>query len=207
MKENDVRDLAESYGRRIAANGCFIFGVRRTRYLIGLIHWVQDFVRIGKVPTLAEFGADEPHFVWPWRRRPIVMTFGKLKRNSRTPSARRLTAASSRRRKSGPEWEPAFVNYRSTIPGVNGIPLSYVVRENQTPIGADYGSLNKCAIACAPLTGDVFQADARKVHQLIKRFLQAECAEQWIKPHAERQSGRQDMDALLKHYSGKGNTS
>jgi hypothetical protein len=109
--------------------------------------------------------------------------------------------------KKWPEWEPAFVNYRSTIPGVNGIPLSYVVRENKTPIGADYGSLNKCAIACAPLTGDVFQADARKVHQLIKSFLQAECAEQWIKPHAERQSGREDMDALLKHYSGKGNTS
>ena len=27
-----------------------------------------------------------------------------------------------------PEWEPAFINYLSTLDGVDGIPLSYVVR-------------------------------------------------------------------------------
>jgi hypothetical protein len=42
MKEKDIRDLAESYGRRTAADGCFIFGLQRVRYLIGLIHWVPQ---------------------------------------------------------------------------------------------------------------------------------------------------------------------
>ena len=28
-----------------------------------------------------------------------------------------------------PEWEKAFINFLLVIPGVNGIPLSYVVRE------------------------------------------------------------------------------
>ena len=55
--------------------------------------------------------------------------------------------------------------------------------------------------------GAVFQADARKVHQLIKRFLQTESAEQWIKPLSRKQSGRADMKALRDHYSGEGNTS
>ena len=54
IKEKDIRDLAESYGRRTAAaDGRFLFGVRRIRYLIGMIHWVQDFVRVGEIPSLA----------------------------------------------------------------------------------------------------------------------------------------------------------
>jgi hypothetical protein len=107
-----------------------------------------------------------------------------------------------------PEWEPAFVNYLSTIPGVNGVPLSYVVREKEDPdLSGVFDSFNERAIACSPLVGAVFQADARKVHQLIKSFLQTETAEQWIKPLARRQSGRADMKALRDHYSGEGNTS
>jgi hypothetical protein len=52
MKEKDVRDLAESYGRRTVANGRTIFGLRKIRCLIGLIHWVQDYQRIGEEPTI-----------------------------------------------------------------------------------------------------------------------------------------------------------
>ena len=32
-----------------------------------------------------------------------------------------------------PNWEPAFINYLSTIPGLYHMPLSYVVRENEDP--------------------------------------------------------------------------
>ena len=66
---------------------------------------------------------------------------------------------------------------------------------------------NERSIACAPLTGPTFQADARKVHQLIKSFLQSETSEQWIEALARRQSGREDMQALRKHYTGEGNIS
>ena len=38
MKEKDVRDLADSYGRRTVADGRAIFGLRKTLYPIGLIH-------------------------------------------------------------------------------------------------------------------------------------------------------------------------
>ena len=83
------------------------------------------------------------------------------------------------------------MNYLSTILGVNGVRLSYVVREAEHPIeGADYGSFNERAIPWSALSSDVFQANARKVHQLIKSFLQTESAEQWIKPFARRQSVR-----------------
>ena len=62
-------------------------------------------------------------------------------------------------------------------------------------------------IACAPLHGAHFRADSRRVHQLLKNFLVAETAEQWIKnlePHA---NSRRDMLALREHYGGEGNAS
>jgi hypothetical protein len=88
-----------------------------------------------------------------------------------------------------------------------GVPLAYVVRENDEPdAGGTFESFNERAIACSPLTGASFQADARKVHQLLKSFLQSESVEQWIKPIARRQSGRLDRKSLRDHYSGEGNT-
>ena len=32
-----------------------------------------------------------------------------------------------------PDWEPAFINYLSMIPGSYHVPLSYVVREEEEP--------------------------------------------------------------------------
>ena len=58
INEKDVRYLAESYGRRTAANGRYIFGVRRIKYVIGLIYWVQDFAHVNENPSLDEFAGD-----------------------------------------------------------------------------------------------------------------------------------------------------
>ena len=75
-----------------------------------------------------------------------------------------------------PKWEVKFENYLSTIPGVNGVPLSYVVRYQEAPECTTYfqGNFIPDNIACVPLSGDHLQADTRKVHQLQKNYLVAE---------------------------------
>ena len=65
--------------------------------------------------------------------------------------------------------------------------------------------MQKC-IACAPLTGPHFDADARKVHQLATSFTQGETSEQWIKMHVKTQNGQVDLKALCAHYQGTGDT-
>ena len=108
-----------------------------------------------------------------------------------------------------PDWEPAFVNYLSTIPGFYHVPLSYIVREQEDPDhNCDFGDdfVSKM-IACVPLHGAHFRANSRHIHQLLKNYLVAEMAEQWTKnlePHAD---GHQDMLTLQEHYSGVGNAS
>lgn len=208
LKEKDIRDLAESYGRRTITDGRFIFGLRRIRYLIGLVHWVQDFGRVGQVPTIVPFGEDAAAF-----RQVLDIAFDRaevrrIEKEQSDTVSKAADPGKFKDERKWPEWEPAFCNYLSTIPGVSGVPLSYVVRELGVPDpDATYESFNEQAIACSPLEGAVFQADARKVHQLIKSFLQTETAEQWVKPIAKKQNGRADMEALRNHYSGEGNTS
>ena len=207
MKEKDIRDLAESYSRRTVADGRAIFGLRRIRFMIGLIHWVQDYGRIGEEPTLV--GIDNAEQLKTalddaFQRADVR----KIEKDQSDTVSKAADPGKFKDERKWPEWEPAFANYLSTIHGVNGIPLSYVIREREIPDRTvDYPSFNERAIACAPLVGTNFQADARKVHQLLKSFLQTETAEQWIKPIARRQSGREDMIALRNHYTGEGNTS
>jgi hypothetical protein len=206
MKEKDIRDLSESYSRRTVADGRIIFGLRKTRYMIGLIHWVQDFVRIGQSPTIDGIpGAEEFR---------IALDVAVYRADVRKVEADQVDTVSKaadpgkfKDERKWQEWEPSFNNYLSCIPGVSGVPLSYVIREKENPEEDDFGSFNEQAIACCKLSGPTFQADARKVHQLIKSYLQTETAEQWIKPIARHQNGRMDMEALRNHYGGEGNTS
>ena len=95
------------------------------------------------------------------------------------------------------------------IPGVRGVPLSYIIRENAAPDHeTDFGNdFVACSIACEPLDNASFQVDTRKVHQLLMNFLVAELAEQWIKDLAPHVNGRHDMEALCNHYGGEGNVS
>ena len=207
LKEKDIRDLAESYGRRTQGDGRFIFGIRRTRYLLGMIHLVQDFGRVGEAPSLDGF--DNPD---AFREALSIASdraeVRKVEKEQSDTVSKAADPGKFKDERKWPEWEPAFVNYLSTIPGVSGVPLSYVVREHEeADTSIVFDSFNERAVACAPLNGATYQADARKVHQLLKSFLQAESAEQWIKPIARKQSGRADMTALRNHYSGEGNTS
>ena len=69
-----------------------------------------------------------------------------------------------------PKWEIKSENYLFTIPGVNGVPLSYVVQDQAAPELTTelQGEFIADTIACPPLSGAHFQVDTRKLHQLLK---------------------------------------
>lgn len=190
-KEKDIRDLAESYGRRTLGDGRVIFGLRRIRHLIGLIHWVQDFRRVGEEPSIAGIN-DAAQFREALDEAFDCADVRKIEKDQADTVSKAADPGKLKDERKWPEWEPAFINYLSTIPGVTGVPLAYVVRENDVAEpGMEYGSFNERTIACAPLTGPIFQADARKVHQLIKSFLQTETAERGSNPtFADRADAR-----------------
>ena len=94
----------------------------------------------------------------------------------------------------------------STILGVNGVPLFYVIREKEATKLKGHDTFVQECITCALLTGPHFKADARKVHQLAMSFTRGETPEQWIKMHAKKQNSRLNLKALYVYYQGVNNT-
>ena len=204
IEEKDIRDMADSFQKRTIAKR-INFGMRRTKWLIAMMHWVQDFSCCSKQPTIDDF-VTANDFKQALLTAAQRTSLRKVDADQVDTISKATDPGKLKDKRKWPEWYPAFVNYLSTIPGVYGVPLSYIVRDNEAPDHTcDFaGDFMEEIIACAPLNGPKFRADARKVHQLLKNFLTAELAEQWIQPLAPRGNGRNDILELRCHYEGEG---
>ena len=208
VTQTDIRDMAESFSKRSPAANRINFGMRRITWLIAMMHWCQDHQRCSEESDIADFANADA-----FKEALQVSAQRALLRKNNSDQVDMISKAANpgkfKNEKKWPHWEPAFVNYLSTIHGVKGITLSYVVRANEDPDHkTDFeGDFLAHSIACAPLNDATFRADARNVHQLLMNFLVAESAEQWIKNLAPRANGRLDMEALRNHYGGEHNAS
>jgi hypothetical protein len=210
LTEKDISSLAKGFAERTQTQGKIIFGLRRTNLLKAAIHWAQDFRRISR-PVLLDPAMNKAGFrvqIEEARQRAVI-------RKHNAEESDGLSKASDpgklKRQKDWIAWSRGLRNYLSTMYGQDGVPLSYVIREDDAP---DYAiesqpdfDFEQLTIDCAPLTGIVYKTDARKVHQLIHGFVQGETSETWIKPREKRQNGRLDFQALQAHYGGEGNKS
>lgn len=208
LTETDVSSLSKGFADRRMADGRITFGLRRTNLLKAVIHWAQDFRRISREVTLDGI-ADADEFKAAIE---IAAQRAKIRKHNADESDAVSKAADPgklKRQKEWTAWSRGLKNYLSTILGQNGVPLSYIIRENEQPDYAleaenDY-DFEELSVNCAPMTGLVFKTDARKVHQLIHGFVQGETSETWIKASERRNNGRLDYLALLAHYGGEGN--
>ena len=171
MTEKDMTELSISFSRRTANNGRIDFGIRRTKKLKQVMHWVQDTERIAYKPSLN--GYDQASLL-------SALTVAGERADVRKQLKER-SDVNSKEASPGPlvsenkwvNWEPKFSNYLSTIIGMNGVPLSYVIGENESPDRVtNFVDFSEECIACAPLTGVIYQADCKTVHSSIVFLLQ-----------------------------------
>ena len=103
------------------------------------------------------------------------------------------------------DWSPSFVNYVRAIPGRDGIPLKYIIRENGTPDPTPQADFLDEYVNNAPLTGPSYASDAAEVHTFIVNFIIGNTeAESVIKVHEDERDGRLDWLALKRHFEGQG---
>ena len=127
LVEKDIRDMADEFGKRTVANGRIVFGLGRTKKLTGVMHWIQDCYRADDVPSHENF-SNEALFE--------ALSLAQIRKSDVELVVTNIKAADPEKFKDErkwPEWEKAFVNYLSVIPGVSGIPLAYIVREQEEP--------------------------------------------------------------------------
>ena len=82
------------------------------------------------------------------------------------------------------QWEERFTNYAQAQLGSNGVPLSYVIRENDAPDTAPvepFPDFISQTIACALLDGEYFEANKRTVFNMIVSFTTGKPSADWIK--------------------------
>jgi hypothetical protein len=110
MKDKDIRDLAESYGRRTARQGWMLYFWHASHSILesASFNWVQDFKQISDTPNLASFANDPVAF----RNTPDDAQTGlrcaRSRRTSRTLFSKAADPGKFEDERKWPEWEPAF---------------------------------------------------------------------------------------------------
>ena len=195
-----VKDLTS----RTALNGRIIVGIRRTKLLKGFTHWVEDFYRVSGTPDIV--GLNTTTF-----RAALNVA---LKREEVRANLRKQLKTAADAASPGPleserkwkTWEEKFENYCQAHIGAAGIPLSYVIRENDAPdTDGTYTDFLSKTIACAPLEGEYYQSDRLNVFNMLVSFTTGQPSGDWIKTTPRDSNGRRSMKALRDHFAGKGN--
>jgi hypothetical protein len=201
LTAKDIRRMDESFSRRTAAQGRIMFGLAKTKKLIGFMQWVQDAYRCNEAPDIETFTLES---IVEAAQRDIVRQAWMA---NWEPLFKNALPEKLKDEKTWPTFYDSLLNALTIVPGVNGVPIVYLLRELVNPHPyEEYTDYNAKAIACAPLSGPFFEADTRQLHQIIQTLVQGESAEAWIKRLAKFQCGRRDVQALVKHYAGEGNS-
>ena len=157
LVEKDIRDMADEFGKRTQANGRIVFGLGRTKKLTGVMHWVQDCHRANDIPNHENFDEETMY---------AALSLAQIRKSDIelvTTNSKAADPGKFKDERKWPEWEKAFINYLSVIPGVNGIPLSYVVQELENPTqGTEYATFNERMINRALLNGQYYIAERYK---------------------------------------------
>jgi hypothetical protein len=133
------------------------------------MHWIQDCFRCNDDPDHTVF--DEDALVEAQSCAQICKSDLELV-NTNTKAANPGKFKDERK---WPDWSKAFINLLTVILGVTGIPLAYVVRNEEEPDDeAEYVNFNERMIDHAPHTGQYYLADSRRVHNLLTAYLHGE---------------------------------
>ena len=206
MNFDDVDTMAKDYVNRTLILGKLNFGIRRIKKLKVLLHWAQDFFCISERPSMEGMTVED--FLMQLDR---ALERTKVRKQYRDDSDKKVKEASPGPLKSEQEWidwEAKFANYCLGLVGVNGVLLSYVIRENDNPPtdGRQYAIFVNYKVYCAPLSGSYYDVNKQTVHQLLLSFTTGQPYEYWIKGVSRYRDGRRSMQALRDHFSGEGNS-
>ena len=85
--------------------------------------------------------------------------------------------------------------------GAQGIPLSYAIRENETPDQTEHDTWEEKAVLSFPLTRRLYKQDNLTVHNtILRKIADASDALTYVKPYIKKDDGRADIKALSIRY-------
>ena len=119
--DTDILDLSTDFSIKTQDNGKIHFGMRRTKRMKAILHWVQDFYRISGYPTIVDM--NEVMFI---EQLDTTLYRSDTRKNIIDQSNTKAKEYSPGPLESENKWKESrskFINYLSTLIGVNVFPL------------------------------------------------------------------------------------
>ena len=205
MTQKEVEEAILAMTKAKQAGNRVLMSAKVRKRLGSLVHWVQDFYRCSQKPTLDDVTSPAKllHLLEEASERAGIRQHRS--KNSAT-LAEQTDPGALKGNTLWSTWLEAQENHLSCTFGVKGTPLSYLTRkEDVGDPEAHYDSFDEMCIACAPLSGPAFEADAATLHQKMISWTQGHDSFQFIKKNKKMNNGRADHQLLAKHYNGAGN--
>jgi hypothetical protein len=196
----DLDGDLKSYVALAANAGRITLGPGPKRNLKAFIQWTRDQIRTDNDPTALPFPvAEAASLIRRYKTHETFVTKSKTLADTAKPKP-------LDEKMKWEDWNPVFINFLRSIPGLTGIPLAYVCRDpNPVGPGNHNDDFLDDYIQHAPLQGEAFTRDAAEVHTYIVSFIAGNTtAESKVMSHAEERNGRLDYLSLKEHYEGVG---
>ena len=189
----------KTYSSLTAANRQLRFVPSVKRNVRAFVQWCRDQIRTGRNPADSPFPINDAADLI---RRSKTHHLWVSKASDKAKNARPKQFTEEVKWE---DWRDSFSAFLRSQPGRNGVPLSYVIRENAGPIYRVNTQFLDDYVDQAPLDGEAYAADAEEVHSYIINFItENKTAENKILPFLARADGRVDYQALKDHYEGVG---
>ena len=195
----ELDDDFKSYSSLTAQNGQIRLNPGVKKRIKAFIQWSRDQIRVGMDPATMVFPPDNTTELI---RRMKTHEAYKKKASTISDAAKPSQFTSKTKWE---DWNPVFMNFLRSIPGRNGVPLSYICRADEGPtIVANIEFIDQY-VNRAPLQGEAFKTDAAEVNTYIVSFIAGNStAEAKILGNERMNNGRLDYMSLKNHYEGTG---
>ncbi|CAJ1959303.1 unnamed protein product [Cylindrotheca closterium] len=163
------------------------------------IQWCRDEIRMGRDPTTTPFPVvDAAKLLRRMKTHEQYVYGSKLMSQQALPQDFTNNVQWE-------DWCPTFENYLRTIPGRDGVPLSYIVRMNNTGMPTLHKDFLETYVNMAPHVGEAYVMDNAKVLVLLSKFIVGNTkAEATLQAINIAGNGREAFNALRTHYKGEG---
>ena len=205
-----IKDACEAYSKRGPEAQRFIVSRTTLKRITALMHWVKDRNRLAENMAFVAADTNRADFIMELE---AAANRALYRKDQKKLGEAMINKEFQVMLKSREQWERWSVDLETTlhsIIGTQGVPLSYIIRENDAPILAGLATWERKAVSGAPLTGVAFKQDAATAHRIIVSTISKDSdAYTYIKPMLRHEDGRRDIKAFAstipQHIDAAGN--
>jgi hypothetical protein len=195
----ELDDDFKDYSSLTVANGQIRLTPATKKNIKAFLQWTKHKLRINEDPQMERLPIDDTNNILQ-RYKTHKVYIDKSKTISETAKPEQFTDKIK-----WTDWVPTIRNFLCTIPGQNGVPLSYIIRDENNDVRNNYTNFLEEYVDKVNLHGTAFITDAAEVHTYVTKFItNNDVAESKLSAIADQNDSRQDFLLLKDHYEGIG---